>query len=111
MTDSGGPPGPGPDISVVPDEVRDVGKYVYSLADTLRRALQSAGTDVDSLTDASWAGDAAAEFAAGWSDVHDGSTHIIDALTEMAEKLGVNAETFQNTDVGNGDGFSSLRLM
>ncbi|MEV0110737.1 WXG100 family type VII secretion target [Nocardia sp. NPDC050799] len=94
----------------MPEQVRTVGRYVYGLADTLRGALESAGSEVDSLTDGSWAGDDAAEFATGWSDVRDGGMQIIDALTGIAEKLGVNADTFEATDDGTADGFSSLRL-
>ncbi|MEU4314277.1 hypothetical protein [Nocardia sp. NPDC024068] len=71
MADYGGPAGP-QDVSVVPDEVRSVGRYVYGIADALRRALESAGSEVDSLTDGSWVGDDAAEFAVGWADVRDG---------------------------------------
>jgi WXG100 family type VII secretion target len=109
MSEPGGTPGL-PDVSVVPEDVRNVGKYVYGLADALRQALKSAGSEVDSLTDGSWVGDDAAEFATGWSDVRDGGVRIIDALTGMAEKLGVNADTFEATDDGTADGFSSLRL-
>jgi uncharacterized protein YukE len=84
MSEPGGTPGL-PDVSVVPEDVRNVGKYVYGLADALRQALKSAGSEVDSLTDGSWVGDDAAEFATGWSDVRDGGVRIIDALTGMAE--------------------------
>ncbi|MET8800951.1 WXG100 family type VII secretion target [Nocardia sp. NPDC004568] len=109
MGDDGGLQGP-QDVSVVPEEVRSVGRYVYGIADALRRALESAGSDVDSLTGGSWVGDDAAEFAAGWTDVRDGGVRIIDALTGMAEKLGVTADTYQATDDGISDAFSSLRL-
>lgn len=94
----------------MPEEVRNVGRYVYGLADTLRRALESAGSEVDALADGSWTGDDAAEFAAGWTDVRDGGMQIIDALTGMAEKLGIDAAAFQATDDGTADGFNSLRL-
>ncbi|MET7768068.1 hypothetical protein [Nocardia sp. NPDC005366] len=46
--------GPSPlstNFSVVPDQVRDVGTYVYELSAALRSALDSAGKDVYRLTE------------------------------------------------------------
>ena len=99
MSDSGGtPPGPGQEFSVVPEQVRDVGTYVYGLADTLAGALDSAAKEVAELLTSSWTGDYADEFSEGWNEVHDGGRQIFTALTGMAEKLGVTAETFAATD-------------
>lgn len=86
---------------MVPEQVRDVGNYVYGLADTLRDALGAAARDVDELVHSSWTGDYADEFARGWTDVHDGGREIFEALTTMAEKLGVTAETFAAVDADN----------
>lgn len=83
---------------MVPDDVRDVGRFVYGLADGLRSAMASAASDVDGVLSSSWLGDYADEFAAGWKETHDGGVHIIDALTAMAEKLGVTAENYRVTD-------------
>jgi WXG100 family type VII secretion target len=83
---------------VVPDAVWELGKYLYELADALRAALDSASKDVASLTDGSWTGDAANEFSAGWTDVRDGGSRIMTALTGMAEKLGVTADTYRTRD-------------
>ncbi|MFC8046871.1 WXG100 family type VII secretion target [Nocardia sp. NPDC057353] len=93
MSDTGGTP-----VAVVPEKVREVGQYVYDLAETLRGALQSAARDVDRLTTESWTGDAAAEFATGWTDVRDGGTAIIDALAVLAEKLGVSAANYEKQE-------------
>ncbi|WP_433525857.1 type VII secretion target [Nocardia pseudovaccinii] len=65
----GGTPASGNRLSVVPEQVRDVGKYVYELAEKLRTALDSAATDVDTVANGSWTGRLAAEFADGWCDV------------------------------------------
>ncbi|WP_433196292.1 hypothetical protein ACQP1G_43855 [Nocardia sp. CA-107356] len=43
--------------------MRDVGKYVYDLAEALRSALDSAAKGVDAVAEGSWTGDAATEFA------------------------------------------------
>lgn len=72
-------------MSVVPEKVRDVGKYIYDLAEALRSALDSTAKNVDAVAEGSWTGDAATVFATGWTEVHDGGFHIITALTGMAE--------------------------
>ncbi|MFQ6331417.1 ESX-1 secretion-associated protein [Nocardia sp. NBC_00565] len=94
----GGTPASGQNLAVVPETVREVGKYVYELAEALRTALDTAAKEVTSLTDGSWTGDAAAEFSEGWTEVRDGGTQIMTALTGMAEKLGVTAATYQASD-------------
>ncbi|MFC9898416.1 ESX-1 secretion-associated protein [Nocardia sp. NPDC127579] len=106
----GGVPTSGQNLSVVPEQVRDVGKYVYELAESLRTALDSAAKDVASLLDGSWTGDAAAEFSEGWTDVRDGGTQIMTALTGMAEKLGVTADTYQARDESNAAPLSGSSL-
>lgn len=71
---------------MVHEQVRDVGEYVYELAETLCTALDSAATDVDAVANGSWTGGLAAEFADGWCDIRDGGGQIIVALAAMAEK-------------------------
>ncbi|MEU2255860.1 ESX-1 secretion-associated protein [Nocardia xishanensis] len=106
----GGMPASGQGLSVVPEKVRDVGKYVFELSEALRTALDSAAKDVASLTDGSWTGDAANEFSEGWNDVRDGGTRIMTALTEMAEKLGVTADTYQARDESNASALNGSSL-
>lgn len=97
----GGMPTSGHDLSVVPERVREVGSYVYELSAALWTALDSAAREVDSLVGGSWTGDVAAEFAEGWSEVRDGGAQIIAALSDMADKLGVTADTYQAHDESN----------
>ncbi|WP_433733958.1 ESX-1 secretion-associated protein [Nocardia sp. CA-129566] len=106
----GGTPASGQNLSVVPEKVREVGKYVYELAEALRNALDSAGRDVVSLTDGSWTGDAATEFSEGWTDVRDGGAKILTALTGMAEKLGVTADTYEARDDRTGAALNGSSL-
>ncbi|MGY4099568.1 type VII secretion target [Nocardia sp. R16R-3T] len=106
----GGTSASGQWLSVVPEQVREVGTYVYELAETLRTALDSAATDVDAVANGSWTGGLASEFADGWSDVRDGGGQIITALAAMAEKLGVTADTYQASDESNASSTSSLDL-
>ncbi|MGQ4601641.1 WXG100 family type VII secretion target, partial [Nocardia sp. R6R-6] len=82
---------------------REIGQYVYGIADALRSALDSAARDVDTLLDSSWTGDAANEFTEGWNDIQDGGGRMISALTERAEKLGVTAATYQTHDENRAD--------
>ncbi|MDO3648800.1 type VII secretion target [Nocardia mangyaensis] len=95
------PGGDGQSLTVVPEKVREVGSYVYGLADTLRQALDSATREVDACVGSSWTGDAADKVGAGWSDTRTGGIAIIAALTEMAEKLGVTADTYVRQDETN----------
>ncbi|UFS99126.1 WXG100 family type VII secretion target [Nocardia huaxiensis] len=96
VTDGGSPADSA--IAVVPEEVRQVGNFVYGIADELKSALDSAAGDVTKLLEGGWTGGAATEFADGWNDIRDGGSQIIAALTGMAEKLGVTADSYQQLD-------------
>lgn len=106
----GGTPTSDANLFVVPEKVSEVGKYLYELAEELRGALDSAAKDVSSLTDGSWTGDYATEFANGWTDVREGGSQIMAALTELAEKLGVTADTYQARDESNAASMQSSSL-
>ncbi|MFJ2665251.1 WXG100 family type VII secretion target [Nocardia fluminea] len=90
-----------PSLSVVPTEVQVVGRYVYGIAEALRSALDSAHSDVDALLTSGWTGDLATLFGTGWTDTREGGATIITALTTMAEKLGITAETYQQQDTSH----------
>lgn len=104
------PGGDGQSLTVVPEKVREVGNYVYGLADTLRQALDSAGREVDACAGASWTGGSAEAFAEGWGETRTGGNAIIAALTEMAEKLGVTAETYARRDGANASVLGTFSL-
>lgn len=93
--------GNGQSLSVLPDDVREVGQYVYGIAEALKTALDSASREVEALLSGGWNGDLASEFGAAWTETSDGGNAICTALTEMAEKLGVTADTFRNRDTTN----------
>ncbi|MFC6011795.1 WXG100 family type VII secretion target [Nocardia lasii] len=101
-----------PPLSVVPAEVQTVGRYVYGIAESLRTALDSAHSDVDTLLASGWTGDLATVFGTGWTETREGGSTIIAALTTMAEKLGITAETYQQQDISyaNALNMSSLDL-
>lgn len=100
----------GQSISVIPDDVRAIGRYAYQQAQTMRQALQSVVQEVEHLTSAGWSGDAAKSFARGWSECEDSGSRIIDALSAMAAKLGVTADNYRDIDTANGDTIWSLDL-
>ncbi|WP_332839128.1 WXG100 family type VII secretion target [Nocardia bovistercoris] len=100
----------GESLSIVPDEVRALGNYVYSIADALRAALDSAGRDVSALTSSGWIGSAANGFNQGWSEVESGGQQIFTALTTMAEKLGVTAQTYEQRDQSGAGNLAGLDL-
>jgi WXG100 family type VII secretion target len=102
--------GEGQSLTAIPDSVRDVGKYVYGVAEALRTALDSAGTEIASLTEGSWTGAAADEFETGWLEAHSGGVKIATALAELAEKLGVTAETYRQRDESNASALSNIGL-
>ncbi|MEV6322656.1 WXG100 family type VII secretion target [Nocardia sp. NPDC051787] len=110
MSTPGGMPSSSQSLSVAPDQVRDVGNYVYGIADMLKGALDSVAREVDALTTSGWTGDASAGFAAGWSEVRDGGSQIMTALAGLAEKLGVTADTYERRDQTNADGLSGSSL-
>ncbi|WP_280362349.1 WXG100 family type VII secretion target [Nocardia wallacei] len=110
MNGDGGQPNPNSGITVVPDDVQAIGQYVYNIADTMRQALDAASREVDTLLAEGWTGDAADEFSAGWTDTHDGGTKLMTALTALAEKLGVTAENYRNTDGGSTTALTQLNM-
>lgn len=81
----------GQSVSVVPDDVAAIGCYVYGVAENRRSALGSANREVDALVSGTWTDTAATTFGQGWDECQAGGGKIIDALTAMAEKLGVTA--------------------
>lgn len=95
---------------MVPDDVAAVGRYIYGAAENLRSALGSVGREVGALTSGSWTGSAAKTFGKGWGECQDGGSQIIDALTSMAEKLGVTATNYRDRDTQTSTAISSLDL-
>ncbi len=102
--------GGGPDLSVVPADVAAVGRYIYGAAENLRSALAAAGSEVEALASGSWTGSAAITFGQGWHECQDGGNQIIDALTGMAEKLGITATNYRDRDNQSATRISSLNL-
>ncbi|MBF6545188.1 WXG100 family type VII secretion target [Nocardia brasiliensis] len=96
-------------LSVEPEEVQVLGRLAYQIADELKAGYSSLVTDTKATID-SWAGNNAGAFTAAWDEFHEGADQVWDALFELAEKLGVTAETLRATDQSFAAGVSSLDL-
>lgn len=95
---------------MVPDDVQAVGKYAYDLAGSLRKALNTMAGEVDEFIGKGWVGTAANGFSSGWNECSDGGHRIIDALTAMAEALGITADTYRGTDSRSATELTNLNL-
>ncbi|GAJ86868.1 hypothetical protein NBRGN_112_00830 [Nocardia brasiliensis NBRC 14402] len=96
-------------LSVEPEEVQALGRLAHQIADELKAGYSSLVTDTKAAID-SWAGNNAEAFTAAWDEFHEGADQVWDALFELAEKLGVTAETLRATDQSFAAGVSSLDL-
>ncbi len=99
----------GPQASVVPDDVKDVGRFAYKIADELRSGAISLDRDVTTLL-ATWTGSAANAYDAGWKEMHSGALRVWEELFELAEKLGVTADNFREQDLESSNTFRTLDL-
>ncbi|MFI5716167.1 WXG100 family type VII secretion target [Nocardia sp. NPDC051750] len=101
---------PSSNIIVVPEEVRTVGQFVAEIAQNLRSGLETASVEVDTLLEDGWTGDRSDEFFGGWVELRDGGLKILQALDGMAEKLGVQSDTYEAADSATSQHISSLNL-
>lgn len=90
-------------LSVEPESVKGFGRTAFDIAGQCRDGLAALELDVRDMRD-SWSGNNSDAFFAGWDDFHQGAVAVWDALMELAAKLGVTAETLQNTDGSNAVG-------
>ncbi|RMI35162.1 WXG100 family type VII secretion target [Nocardia stercoris] len=103
-------PGGNTELSVVPDEVKTVGKYAADLAEVLQNALSRVDTEVQSLLKGGWSGDAATHFSKGWTDCQTGGKDTFEALADIASKLGSAASGFDEKDNQFASELSTLDL-
>ncbi|MGW4737375.1 WXG100 family type VII secretion target [Nocardia xishanensis] len=98
-----------PNVSVVPEDVQDVGRFAYRVATELRSGAAMLDNEVTALL-ASWKGSSATSYADGWREMHAAALQVWDELFELAEKLGITADTYRQRDTGTAGAFSSLNL-
>ncbi|MGW4278509.1 WXG100 family type VII secretion target [Nocardia sp. NPDC004750] len=98
-----------PALSVDTDAVEAVGRLAFDVATQCRDGYSALETDVRDMLE-SWTGSNAGAFAAGWEEFHQGAVQVWDALFELAEKLGITADTVRGADQSFAAGVSSLDL-
>ncbi len=98
-----------PSLSVDTDDVKALGRLAFDVATQCRDGYSALETDARDML-ASWAGNNARAFSTGWEEFHQGAVQVWDALFELAEKLGVTADTVRQTDQTFATGVSSLEL-
>ncbi|MGQ4617303.1 WXG100 family type VII secretion target [Nocardia sp. R7R-8] len=98
-----------PALSVQTDEVKALGRLAFDVATQCREGYSALETDVRDMLE-SWTGNNVGAFSAGWEELHQGAVQVWDALFELAEKLGITADTIRETDRAFATGVSSLDL-
>lgn len=106
MADSGDP---AQVIQVVPDHVLDAGRFVQLTADQLVNALRDLDADIGSVLEV-WKGNSATAYRAGWDETKQGAVQVLEALSTIAELLGVTTQTFVEQDDSNSQSYPSLNL-
>lgn len=97
------------DFTVVPAEVAAAGRFVQLTAESLVNGLRSLDTDVNSLLE-SWKGTSADAYRAGWDETKHGADTVLEALSKMAELLGVTSQVLEDQDKARARTTSSLDL-
>ncbi|WP_280457813.1 WXG100 family type VII secretion target [Nocardia carnea] len=97
------------ELSVVPEDVRNIGRIAYRIATELRSGASTLDLDVTTLL-SSWTGTAADSYRAAWAEMHDSSEVVWNELFEPAEKLGITADNYVQTDGSTAAAVSSLNL-
>lgn len=100
---------PASGLQVVPDHVLDAGQFVKLTADQLVNALHSLDTDIDAVLGI-WKGHSATAYRAGWDETKQGAVEVLEALSTIAELLGVTTASFVEQDDANSQSFPSLNL-
>ncbi|MBF6204476.1 WXG100 family type VII secretion target [Streptomyces gardneri] len=101
--------GEGPSLSVDTDEVEALGRLAFDVATQCREGYSALETDVRDMLE-SWTGSNSGAFSVGWEEFHQGAVQVWDALFELAEKLGITADTVRGTDQNFAAEVSSLDL-
>lgn len=84
-------------FSITPEHVQNAGLYIQQTAQSLLTGVRATDADVDALLE-QWQGPASESFRTGWSEVCAGVAGVLEALTDMAEALGVTGVTLSEQD-------------
>ncbi|MET7770012.1 WXG100 family type VII secretion target [Nocardia sp. NPDC005366] len=96
-------------FDVVPSEVADAGRYLQLTAQELIDGVRTLDIEIGALLEG-WTGVSATAYRAGWEETRQGAQTVLDALTTLAELMGVTADTHTRLDADRAAGTSSLDL-
>lgn len=96
-------------VAVEPAEVKALGRVAYQVATECQNGYVSLVADLRATIE-TWTGNNAGVFTAGWEEFHLGADQVWDALFELAEKLGITAETLAQVDESNAAATYTLNL-
>jgi WXG100 family type VII secretion target len=99
--------GASPPFEVVPATVSDAGKFVQDTARNLVAAIHTGDTEVQGLM-TTWKGNAADAYLEGWEETKKGALKVLEALSVMAELLGVTAVRFTEIDDRRATGITGI---
>lgn len=72
-------------------------------------ALHSLDTDIDAVLGV-WKGHSANAYRVGWDETKQGAVEVLEALSTIAELLGVTTASFVEQDDSNSQSYPSLNL-
>ncbi|MFE6925764.1 WXG100 family type VII secretion target [Nocardia sp. NPDC057663] len=96
-------------LSVEPEEVKALERLAFQVAKECQAGYASLVTDMRATIE-TWTGNNAGVFTAGWEEFHLGADQVWDALFELADKLGITAETLLAVDESNAAATYTLNL-
>ncbi|MFC6009723.1 WXG100 family type VII secretion target [Nocardia lasii] len=91
---------PAPTFQTTPAELVEAATAVRTLLDGLVSGFKSLDSDVTALTDR-WKGRQGEQFAAGFADVRDGLSELLDAIRDTTVALDDSAEAYLGQEGAN----------
>lgn len=95
-------------FDVTESQLQVSGSALESVAREARAAVGALGRDVEGLLASGWRGQAAAGFARGWEQWHNGAVEALSALAMMGELLADTGRGYGTTEQANYDGMSAV---
>lgn len=86
-----------------------MGRLAFQVAKECQAGYASLVIDTRATIE-TWTGNNAGVFTAGWEEFHLGADQVWDALFELADKLGITAETLLAADESNAAATYTLNL-
>jgi len=94
-------------FAAAPAELAAAARAVRTLLDELSGGFSSLDTDVEALT-GSWKGRQGERFAAGYAEVRDGLSELLDAMRDTTVALDASAEAYLGQEGANAAAIESV---